>query len=501
MATTNIQSLFNVRGRMTYTELGNGDMRKQHLQSDTNRILAEMGDMGSRETITSYAEAVLKQHANRKVGGYEIRVSFALDELNPDNPQDVQQAMGIIYLICKQLAPCSPCWITMHGDGDGGCLHGHAMVVNQDVTTNLALSHGLSHHHVACTADKICIEHGLSTIGKPAFVKKPMLWEEVRDSEDYYSRTLGDTVLHIRNQSQTLEEFEDKLNAEGITLQETMKADKQSGAIHTGWTYHTQKGFAGEKRSRRRAGKKLADDLKKCNIEQYFAEKQAEQKEIQTTTKPVINTETEEKMTNTNTTNITKEATQANDSLLQSFLLSEDDVIPMLHSLEVAHRSDGTPTNRERIMQIKDNPNDYIAKLQSDLDASRKEFMASKENRDEVRTQDIPSFYALQQIFRLSQSKAKNPIDRMMNDMFAQLFAILLEDAMTEYKQGQLKVAEEQLYASRKAMWNSEKRLKYAQKIIRNKAISKGKGRDVNAGLKSIYNESQEDTSEDLEMD
>ncbi|MGF7012647.1 hypothetical protein M2146_003218, partial [Lachnospiraceae bacterium PF1-22] len=33
MATTNIQSLSNVRGRMTYTEFGNGDMRKQHLKA------------------------------------------------------------------------------------------------------------------------------------------------------------------------------------------------------------------------------------------------------------------------------------------------------------------------------------------------------------------------------------------------------------------------------------------------------------------------------------
>lgn len=442
MATTNIQSLSNVRGRMTYTELGNGDMRKQHLKANTNRILAEMGDMGSREAITSYAEAVLKQHANRKVGGYEVRVSFALDELNPDNPQDVQQAMGIIYLICKQLAPHSPCWVTMHGDGDGGCLHGHAMMVNHDVTTDHAVSHGQSHHHVACIADKICIEHGLSTIGKPAFVKKPMLWEEVRDSESYYSQTLGDTILRIRNQSHSLAEFEDSLNAEGITLQETVKTDKQTGEIHTGWTYHTKKGFAGEKRSRRRAGKKLADDLKKCSIEEYFTEKQVEQKEKQTTIKPVVHTETEEKnmdLKGFKDVNYAKKVNQNKvnqnkDAFLQSFVVSEDDIIPILDSLLVAHRSDGAPINRERIKELKDDPNDYIAKLQSDFNTSRTKFMTSKEYADVLRKQERPSFYALQQIFRHSQSKASNPIDRMMNDMFAQLFAFLLDDTITKHK-------------------------------------------------------------------
>lgn len=495
MATTNIQSLTNVRGRMTYTEFGNGDMRKQHLKDNTNRILAEMGDMSSREAITSYAEAVLKQHANRKVGGYEVRVSFALDELNPDNPQDVQQAMGIIYLICKQLAPHSPCWVTMHGDGDGGCLHGHAMVVNQDVTTDRAVSHGLSHHHVAYTADKICIEHGLSTIGKPAFVKKPMLWEEVRESESYYSQALGDTIVRIRNQSQSLAEFEDSLNAEGITLLETVKTDKQTGEIHTGWTYHTQKGFAGEKRSRRRAGKKLADDLKKNSIEQYFTEKQAEQKEIHTEIKPVIDTEMEEKKMDLSGIDYTKKVNRK-DAFLQSFVVSEDDVISMFGSLLVAHRSDGAPINRKRIMQLKDDPNDFIATLQSDLKASREEFMASKENRDEVKKQKAPSFYALQQIFKLSQSKASNPVDRMMNDMFAQLFAFLLKDGMTKLKQGQLKVAEEKLYTNRKAMWDSEKRLKFAKEAIRNNS----KGRKVNVNVESVYDEYKRARDENLEI-
>ncbi|MCC0733514.1 relaxase/mobilization nuclease domain-containing protein [Clostridioides sp. ZZV14-6009] len=487
---------------MSYTELGNGDMRKHHIKHDTNRILAEMGDMGSREAITSYAEAVLKQHTKRKIGGYEVRVSFGLDELKPENPQDVQQAMGVIYLICKQLAPHSPCWVTMHGDGEGGCLHGHVMVVNQDVTTDHAVSHGLSHHHVACVADKICIENGLSTIGKPAFVKKPMLWQEVRDSESYYGRTLGDTILRIRNQSQSLEEFEEKLNAEGITLQETVKADKQSGEIHKGWTYHTKKGFAGERRSRRRAGKKLADDLKKGSIEQYFTEKQAEQKEVHTEIEPVLNKEMEKNTMNLNMIDITKKANRDNDSFLQSFILSDDDVIPMLDSLEVAHRSHGNPINRKRIMQIKDNPKDYIAMLQSDVDASRKEYIASKEYRDVLRKQETPSFYALQQIFKHSQSKAKNPVDRMINDMFAQMFAFLLIDVMTEHKQVQLNDAEEQLYESRKAMWDSEKRLKSAQKAIHNNTIiSQGKGRNVSADMESVYEDYKQTMDKNLEID
>ena len=48
MSTTHIQPLPNVRGRMSYTELGEGKKRTRNIREKTNRIAAQMGDMGTR---------------------------------------------------------------------------------------------------------------------------------------------------------------------------------------------------------------------------------------------------------------------------------------------------------------------------------------------------------------------------------------------------------------------------------------------------------------------
>ena len=51
MSTTNVQPLTNVRGRMSYTEYGEGDKRREHIANGTNRIVSEFGDMPSRADL------------------------------------------------------------------------------------------------------------------------------------------------------------------------------------------------------------------------------------------------------------------------------------------------------------------------------------------------------------------------------------------------------------------------------------------------------------------
>ena len=54
MSTTNVQPLTNVRGRMSYTEYGEGDKRREHIANGTNRIVSEFGDMPSRADFITY---------------------------------------------------------------------------------------------------------------------------------------------------------------------------------------------------------------------------------------------------------------------------------------------------------------------------------------------------------------------------------------------------------------------------------------------------------------
>ena len=91
MSTTHIQPLPNVRGRMSYTELGEGKKRTRNIREKTNRIAAQMGDMGTREDFIQFCAAMRRQsHGTRLNEGYEVRVSWSPEELSKDNPEDVQ---------------------------------------------------------------------------------------------------------------------------------------------------------------------------------------------------------------------------------------------------------------------------------------------------------------------------------------------------------------------------------------------------------------------------
>lgn len=73
MSTTHVQSLPNVRGRMSYTEFGEGKRRREHLENGTDRIAAQMGDAASREDFIVYCEGQKHRHPNAVNEGYEAR--------------------------------------------------------------------------------------------------------------------------------------------------------------------------------------------------------------------------------------------------------------------------------------------------------------------------------------------------------------------------------------------------------------------------------------------
>ena len=100
MSTTHIQPLPNVRGRMSYTELGEGKKRTENIREKTDRIAAQMGDMGTREDFIRFCSAMRRQsHGTRLNEGYELRVSWSPEELSKDSPEDIQRACEYGYAL------------------------------------------------------------------------------------------------------------------------------------------------------------------------------------------------------------------------------------------------------------------------------------------------------------------------------------------------------------------------------------------------------------------
>lgn len=109
----------DVPERMSYTELGEGKKRTRNIREKTNRIAAQMGDMGTREDFIWFCSAMRRQSQGTRLNeGYELRVSWSPEELSKDSPEDIQRACEYGYALCKEVAPNAPCWVTVHTDGE-----------------------------------------------------------------------------------------------------------------------------------------------------------------------------------------------------------------------------------------------------------------------------------------------------------------------------------------------------------------------------------------------
>ena len=191
MSTTHVQSLPNVRGRMSYTEFGEGKRRRAHLENGTDRIASQMGDAASREDFIVYCEGQRHRHPNAVNEGYELRISWATDELDPSKADDIQRGMEYAYTLCHELAPDSMCWVTMHVDGEGGCVHAHATIANHDARTGQVINKGdtsLYAPRVKAVNDELSRENGFSVLGAD---KEMSLWEQKRETSSRIPSTEG----------------------------------------------------------------------------------------------------------------------------------------------------------------------------------------------------------------------------------------------------------------------------------------------------------------------
>ena len=278
MSTTHIQPLPNVRGRMSYTELGEGKKRTENIREGTNRIAAQMGDMGTREDFIRFCSAMRRQSQGTRLNeGYELRVSWSPEELSKDSPEDIQRACEYGYALCKEVAPNAPCWVTVHTDGEGGCVHVHATIANHDLVSGTAIAHGTDHATVKRKNDRLSREMGFTVVG-PEPAREPTTWAERKGQFgiESFERVLGNRVADARDHAGNMEEFLEELKVRGVELTETRKVDEKTGEETVGWSYKSRDPYGKGRRKRRRRASNLADDLTREGIEAYFEAKQRE---------------------------------------------------------------------------------------------------------------------------------------------------------------------------------------------------------------------------------
>lgn len=471
MSTTHVQSLPNVRGRMSYTEFGEGKRRRAHLENGTDRIAAQMGDAASRGDFIVYCEGQRHRHPNAVNEGYELRISWATDELDPSKADDIQRGMEYAYTLCHELAPDSMCWVTMHVDGEGGCVHAHATIANHDARTGQVINKGdtsLYAPRVKAVNDELSRENGFSVLGAD---KEMSLWEQKRETfqPGSFDRRLGDKVADARDRSSTLDEFRRNLELSGVTLKETAKTDGKTGEVTTGWSYKAVDEWGPKRRTRKRRASNLADDLTREGIEAYF---EAKQRELEV---PQQDAPAPEALPDVPETETAEPAAQPSaDSAPDVYDLDRAYVSEMASDLQKAHihrsRDKGESfmdERYERLVEARNHPDEQLAKLREDVDAARREFYASKEARDTLQ-HPCPGLLAGMHVFAKAGCNAKDPVSRMMADMTALMLRMMIQEALAEERRQQREEAERRVYESRRSMWDAEKRLKAAEKALSN---------------------------------
>lgn len=470
MSTTFVTALLSVRANMTYTELGKGKQRKEHIENGTNRIVAQFGDKPSREAFVAYCENSMSRHPNAVNEGFELRVSWATDELDPNNPDDIQRGMEHAYLLCHELAPDSPCWVTMHTDGDGGCVHAHATIVNHDVRTGLAINKGdtsLYAPRVQAVNDELSRANGLQVLGAD---KSHTTWEERSATLDAksFDRHLGDKIAFARDNADSMEAFKKNLEYAGVTLTETAKTDKKTGEVTTGWSYKAKDVWGPKMRTRKRRASNLCDGFTKSGIEAYFEEKQAQAEEQaqKAPTEPEVVAAVPEDVPQDVQTHQSPEpepipAVPEPDTPQEDFHVYEpsaDDVSDMAGDLRRAYvrHCEGKGQNYmddtyHRFVSVQADPHDAWLELHAEVARAREEFYRTKAELDAVK-QQRKDFAVGMAIFRAVNRKSQSPMARMMADMYAMMFQQMMQAKREE--------AERKLYERRKSMWDAEKALK-----------------------------------------
>ena len=441
MSTTHIQPLPNVRGRMSYTELGEGKKRTENIREKTNRIAAQMGDMGTREDFIRFCSAMRRQSQGTRLNeGYELRVSWSPEELSRDSPEDIQRACEYGYLLCKEVAPNAPCWVTVHTDGEGGCVHVHATIANHDLVSGTAIAHGTDHATVKRKNDRLSREMGFTVVG-PEPAREPTTWAERKGQFgiESFERVLGNRVADARDHAGNMEEFLEELKVRGVELTETRKVDERTGDQTVGWSYKSRDPYGKGRRKRRRRASNLADDLTREGIEAYFEERQRElEAPEQDAPAPEVTPDVPETASDLQKAHIHR-SREAGESFMDE--------------------------RYQQIVEARNHPDEQLAKLREDVDAARREFHASKEALDTLQS-PCPGLLAGMHVFAKAGCNARDPVSRMMANMTAMMLHMMIQEALAEERRRQREEAERRVYESRKNMWDAEKRLKAAEKAL-----------------------------------
>ena len=289
MPTTHVSTIPSMARYLSYVTRGNGATYRQNVADGTVRYLAQDSDLGSVDNTIAYVGAVRSRFPVRRLEGYDIRVSWSRDELDPNNPDDVRTAMAFGHDLVKAVFPDCPAVVTAHGDGDGGCLHLHIAVVNHNMVTDKAIrGNGRDHRHIAAISDRIATEeYHFRKVERHRSNEWSLRRQELESAiEGYEAResgkwskahreaavrlALGDAVAGALDDERVtdLESFEQVLFEEYGCEIRRKEIRQKDGTVVVGFTYAMPVELEGKTRKRRSKASAVCPGFDAAHIEQ-----------------------------------------------------------------------------------------------------------------------------------------------------------------------------------------------------------------------------------------
>lgn len=250
MPATRVEPLASARTRLEYVEFGKGG-------KGDYRPAAAYCSM-ERAQFIEHAQEV-RRETGRKVEAYGLRISWSHDELDPSDPESIARALDMTREAVHALYPHCEFHAAVHLDGEGGCVHTHTEIINNDETTGRAIAKNRTHRAVSKVADEVSAAWGIA----PAPAPKGCTWEQRRavlaaePDKNRFDLWLGDTLQECREAASSRDEFLQNIERAGIEAR--IKHDEQGREI--GITYAAYDQFSSRKSKRRRSSSRIAEDF------------------------------------------------------------------------------------------------------------------------------------------------------------------------------------------------------------------------------------------------
>lgn len=118
---------------------------------------------------------------------YRIVQSFGLDELDPNNPDDVAKANAIGLEFASEMYPDRQALIVTQADGEGGKLHNHILVNSVSFVDGKSLRGERTRwEHISAKSDEIIKRHGLEPLESKKAKSKTTIAERKLDEQGKY---------------------------------------------------------------------------------------------------------------------------------------------------------------------------------------------------------------------------------------------------------------------------------------------------------------------------